>query len=73
MAKHTLKFLQHLLQDFLRVSDYLWALCINPFLANVPILYLWFFGVFRGYKMGTLATNRFNGEMIYFISSSNKC
>ena len=37
----------------------------NPFLANVPILYplktpenLWFSGVFRGYKMGTLARNR---------------
>ena len=38
---------------------------INPFLANVPILYplkipekLWFSGVFWGYKMGTLARNR---------------
>ena len=37
---------------------------LNPFLANVPVLYpqktlenLWFFGVFRGYKMGTLARN----------------
>ena len=37
---------------------------INPFLANVPILYplktpenLWFSGVFRGYKIGTLAGN----------------
>ena len=37
---------------------------LNPFLANVPILYplktpknLWFCGVFRGYKMGTLARN----------------
>ena len=35
---------------------------VNPFLANVPILYplktpenLWFSGVFKGYKMGTLA------------------
>ena len=37
---------------------------IDPFLAHVPILYplktqenLWFFGVFREYKMGTLARN----------------
>ena len=37
---------------------------LNPFLANFPILYslktpenLWFSGVFRGYKMGTLARN----------------
>ena len=37
---------------------------INPFLAKVPILYplktpenLWFSGVFRGYKIGTLARN----------------
>ena len=37
---------------------------LNPFLANVPILYplktpenLWFSEVFRGYKMGTLARN----------------
>ena len=36
----------------------------NPYLASVPILYplktpenLWFSGVFRGYKMGTLARN----------------
>ena len=31
---------------------------INPFQANVPILYplnLWFSDVFRGYKKGTLA------------------
>ena len=41
---------------------------INPFLANVPILYplktsetLWFSGVFRGYKMGTLAGNGLKG------------
>ena len=40
------------------------ALQNNPFLANVPILYpletpenLWFSGVFRGYKMETLAKN----------------
>ena len=37
----------------------------NPFLANVPISYslktpknLWFSGIFRGNKMGTLARNR---------------
>ena len=37
---------------------------INPFLANVPILYtlktpenLWFSGVFRGYKTRALARN----------------
>ena len=40
-------------------------MAINPFLANFPILYplktpenLWFSGVFREYKMGTLARNR---------------
>ena len=43
---------------------HIYNLLINPFLANVPILYhlktpenLWFSGVFRGYKMGTLARN----------------
>ena len=37
---------------------------VNPFLANAPILYplktaenFWFSGVFRGYKMETLARN----------------
>ena len=37
---------------------------LNPFLANIPILYplktpenLWFSGVFRRYEMGTLAKN----------------
>ena len=37
---------------------------LNPFLANVPFFYLlktpenlWFSGVFRGYKIGTLARN----------------
>ena len=37
---------------------------LNPFLANIPILYplktpenRWFSGVFKGYKIGTLATN----------------
>ena len=40
---------------------------LKPFLANVLILYplktpenRWFFGVFRGYKMGTLARNGLN-------------
>ena len=40
---------------------------INPFLANVPILYplktpesLWFSGLFREYKMGKLARNGLN-------------
>ena len=28
---------------------------INPLLSNVPISYLWFSGVFRGYKMGALS------------------
>ena len=39
-------------------------LVFNPFPANVSILYplktpqnLWFSGVFRGYKIGTLAKN----------------
>ena len=38
---------------------------INPFLANVPVLYpqktlenFWVSGVFKGYKMGTLVRNR---------------
>ena len=46
---------------------------LNPFLANVPILYplktpenLWFSGVFRGYKMGAFARNWFN---VSFLSS----
>ena len=29
----------------------------NRFLTNVPILYPWFSGVFKGYKLGTLAKN----------------
>ena len=33
---------------------------INPLLANVPILYLWFSGDFTGRKMGALAKNRLN-------------
>ena len=33
---------------------------INPFLVNVPILYLWLSGVFRWYRMRTLVRN---GEM----------
>ena len=40
------------------------SLNINLFLANVPILHplktpenLWFFGVFKGYKIGTLVRN----------------
>ena len=44
---------------------------INQFLAHVPILYslktpgiLWFFGVFRGYKMRTLFRN---GPKLFLI------
>ena len=44
----------------------------NPFLANVPILYPLktpenqrFSGVFRGYKMGTLARNGLNVHRNY--------
>ena len=47
---------------YLRTGNYL-----NPFPVNVPILYPLktpenqkFFGVFRGYKMGTLARNELN-------------
>ena len=55
-----------------------WIMClINPFLANVPILYplktpenLWLFGVFRGYKMGTLARNRLTCSRDYLYNSS---
>ena len=44
---------------------------VNPFLANVPILYppktpenQRFSGVFRGYKMGTLARNGLNNRQV---------
>ena len=37
-----------------------WTLSINPFLANISILYLLFSGVFRGYKMGKLPGNGLN-------------
>ena len=46
---------------------------INPFLANVPILHplvrpenLWFSGVTRGYKMGSLVRNGLNRKSIGF-------
>ena len=45
---------------------------INPFQANALVLYtlktpenLWFSGVLRGYKMGTLATNGLMMEITY--------
>ena len=45
---------------------------INPFLVNVPILYPLkrpenqrFSGVFRGYKMGTLAGNMLKKRIIF--------
>ena len=45
---------------------------LNPFLANVPILYhlktpenLWFSGVFREYKMRTLARNGLIGKLYH--------
>ena len=54
------------------------AVLFNPFLVIVPILYLlktpvnlWFSGVFRGYKKGTLARNGLIGkcyEKIIFYS-----
>ena len=55
-------------ESFFIIKDYrtwpFYNLFINQFLANVPILYPLktpenqrFFGVFRGYKMGTLARN----------------
>ena len=47
---------------------------LNPFQANAPILYplktsenLWFSGVFRGYKMGTLARNGLITENVLVI------
>ena len=53
--------LYHLNLDLFLVKR---KLRINPFLANVPILYplkttesSWLSGVFSGYKMGTLARN----------------
>ena len=46
------------------VSKIFERVVFNPFLANVPILYplktpenFWFSGIFRGYKIGTLARN----------------
>ena len=48
----------------------------NPYLANVPILHplktpenLWFSGVFRGYKMRTLARNGLNVLMAVELAS----
>ena len=55
-------FCKNLYSKFLR-----YVVEINPFLANIPILYSLktpenqsFSGVFRGYKMGTLTENRLN-------------
>ena len=55
---------------------------LNPFLTNVPLLYPlktpenhWFSGVFRGYKIGTLARNRSKYQIANFgktLSSLNK-
>ena len=52
---------------------------LNPFLANVSILYplktpenLWFSGVFRGYKMGTLARNGLRALKFYSLSCDYK-
>ena len=56
------RFCKNLYSKFLR-----YVVEINPFLANIPILYSQktpenqrFSGVFRGYKMGTLTENRLN-------------
>ena len=56
------RFCKNLYSKFLR-----YVVEINPFLANIPILYSLktpenqsFSGVFRGYKMGTLTENRLN-------------
>ena len=52
----------------------------NPFLAKVPILFslqvpesLWFFGVFRVYKMGTLARNELKRipKSIFWVCMDN--
>ena len=57
----------------LYVLLFLLCMTINPFLANVPILYLLktpeirFSGVFRGYKMGTLARNGLNYSKISLL------
>ena len=50
-----------------RNASFSWQKCeveVNPFPASIPVLYplktlenLWFSGVFRGYKFGTLAGN----------------
>lgn len=46
-------------------SDTRSTITVNPFLANFPISYtlktqenFWFSGVFKGFKMEALATNR---------------
>ena len=52
---------------------------VNPFLANVPILYLLkntskplVFGVLRGYKMETFARNRLIDTNLIFVIPMNK-
>ena len=59
-------------QDHRNIS-FLFLRYINPFLANIPALYLlktpeniWFSGVFRGYKMGKLTSNglKASGKML---------
>ena len=62
-------------------SSYFLHFLFNPFLANVPILYplktlknLWFFGIFSGYKMGTLARNGLNKSFsLALLSTSRIC
>ena len=51
---------------------------VNPFLANVPILYprktpenLWFSGVFRRYKMGKFVRNGLIKQRSWVVSSEN--
>ena len=48
-----------------RAIRYFFNCAVNqPFLANIPFLYLRFFGVFRSCEMGTLARNGLSSNLI---------
>ena len=78
ICKYSFNVTHNIIKHFLE-------LVTNTFLANVLILYplkipdnLWFSGVFRGYKMGTLARNGLNKIVKtilkrYYWSSVQRC
>ena len=53
----------HFLHDVWR-KIFLMLYFINPFLTNVPLLYLRFFYVFRGYRSGTLVKNGLTNQVL---------